>query len=117
MSQLEKATFAGGCFWCMVEPFDRRPGIEEVISGYTGGHTENPTYEEVCSETTGHVEAVQIIFNPEIYPYQQLLEVYWQQIDPTDNQGQFNDRGESYKPVIFYHNDHQKQLAEESKKK
>ncbi|MGP4071886.1 peptide-methionine (S)-S-oxide reductase MsrA [Piscibacillus sp. B03] len=116
MTQLEKATFAGGCFWCMVEPFDRRPGIEKIISGYTGGHTENPTYEEVCSETTGHIEAVQITFNPDVFPYEQLLEVYWQQIDPTDDKGQFNDRGESYKPVIFYHNDYQKQLAEQSKK-
>ncbi|GEL76212.1 peptide-methionine (S)-S-oxide reductase MsrA [Tenuibacillus multivorans] len=112
--QLEKATFAGGCFWCMVEPFDRRPGINDIISGYTGGHTENPTYEEVCSETTGHVEAVQITFDPDVFPYEDLLELYWQQIDPTDHEGQFNDRGESYKPVIFYHNDKQKQLAEES---
>ncbi|RPF55826.1 peptide-methionine (S)-S-oxide reductase MsrA [Aquisalibacillus elongatus] len=115
MSQLEKATFAGGCFWCMVEPFDRRPGIEKIVSGYTGGHTENPTYEEVCSETTGHVEAVQITFNPNIFPYEDLLEIYWQQIDPTDSEGQFNDRGGSYHPVIFYHNDKQKQLAESSK--
>ncbi|TFB24020.1 peptide-methionine (S)-S-oxide reductase MsrA [Filobacillus milosensis] len=115
MTHLEKATFAGGCFWCMVEPFDRRPGIEEVTSGYTGGHTEYPTYEEVCSETTGHVEAVQITFDPVIFPYEELLEVYWQQIDPTDSKGQFNDRGESYKPVIFYHNEHQRKLAEISK--
>ncbi|SDJ68627.1 peptide-methionine (R)-S-oxide reductase MsrB [Sediminibacillus albus] len=116
-NQLEKATFAGGCFWCMVEPFDQRPGIESVISGYTGGRTENPTYEEVCSDTTGHVEAVQITFNPDIFPYERLLEVFWQQIDPTDPGGQFNDRGESYQTAIFYHNEQQKDLAEQSKQK
>lgn len=113
--KLEVATFAGGCFWCMVEPFDRRPGIYEVVSGYTGGHVENPTYEQVCSNETGHVEAVQIKFDPEIFPYEKLLEVYWQQIDPTDAGGQFNDRGESYKPVIFYHNEEQRIAAEKSK--
>ncbi|PKR78793.1 methionine sulfoxide reductase [Halalkalibacillus sediminis] len=113
--QLKVATFAGGCFWCMVEPFDRRPGIHEITSGYTGGHTENPTYREVCSETTGHVEAVQITYDPDIFPYEKLLEVYWQQIDPTDDSGQFNDRGGSYKPVIFYHDEEQKSMAEKSK--
>ncbi|TMN23690.1 peptide-methionine (S)-S-oxide reductase MsrA [Lentibacillus cibarius] len=111
----ELATFAGGCFWCMVEPFDERPGILNVVSGYTGGNTENPTYEEVCSNTTGHVEAVQITFDPEVMPYEELLSTFWQQIDPTDADGQFNDRGESYQTAIFYHNDKQKQLAEESK--
>ncbi|MEN2766235.1 peptide-methionine (S)-S-oxide reductase MsrA [Ornithinibacillus xuwenensis] len=111
----EKATFAGGCFWCMVEPFDQRPGIHRVISGYTGGHVENPTYEEVCSDTTGHVEAVQITFNPELMPYEQLVETFWQQIDPTDPGGQFNDRGESYQTAIFYHNEEQKEIAEKSK--
>lgn len=115
--QLKKATFAGGCFWCMVEPFDRRPGIEKIVSGYTGGSVENPTYQEVCSETTGHLEAVQITYNPNIFPYDELLEIYWQQIDPTDAEGQFADRGESYKPAIFYHDDEQKQLAEQSKQK
>lgn len=114
-NKLEKATFAGGCFWCMVEPFDERPGIEEVVSGYTGGTTENPTYEQVCSNTTGHVEAVQITFNPDIFSYEELLNVYWQQIDPTDTGGQFHDRGESYQTAIFYHNETQKQLAEKSK--
>ncbi|KGX91956.1 methionine-S-sulfoxide reductase [Pontibacillus halophilus JSM 076056 = DSM 19796] len=116
-NELKKATFAGGCFWCMVEPFDQRPGIHEIVSGYTGGRTENPTYEEVCSETTGHVEAVQITYDPEIFPYDRLLEVFWQQIDPTDAGGQFNDRGESYTTVIFYHDDEQKQLAEQSKQR
>ncbi|WP_138417083.1 peptide-methionine (R)-S-oxide reductase MsrB [Aquibacillus sediminis] len=115
VNNLEKATFAGGCFWCMVEPFDERPGIHKVVSGYTGGHTENPTYEEVCSNTTGHVEAVQITFDPAIFPYAKLLETFWQQIDPTDAGGQFNDRGESYQTAIFYHNQNQKNLAEKSK--
>src|SRR5690625_3948382 len=94
-TNLEKATFAGGCFWCMVEALDERHGIEEVISGYTGGHVENPTYEQVCSDTTGHVEAVQITYDPNIVSYEDLVNLYWQQIDPTANGGQFHDRGES----------------------
>ncbi|TRZ37832.1 peptide-methionine (S)-S-oxide reductase [Niallia circulans] len=114
--QYEKATFAGGCFWCMVKPFDQQPGIISVVSGYTGGHKENPTYKEVCSETTGHYEAVQITFDPSLFPYEKLLEVYWQQIDPTDPGGQFFDRGLSYQTAIFYHNEEQKKIAEESKK-
>ncbi len=113
---LEKATFAGGCFWCLVEPFDTRPGIEKVISGYTGGHTENPTYEEVCSNTTGHYEAVQITFDPNVFPYEKLLEVYWTLIDPTDPGGQFHDRGSSYKTAIFYHTEEQREKAEQSKR-
>jgi methionine-S-sulfoxide reductase len=112
----QKATFAGGCFWCMVKPFDQQPGIESVTSGYTGGSTPNPTYQEVCSETTGHYEAVQIVFDPEVFPYDKLLEVYWQQIDPTDPGGQFFDRGHSYKTAIFYHNEKQRVLAEHSKR-
>ncbi|MCG3418901.1 peptide-methionine (R)-S-oxide reductase MsrB [Oceanobacillus sp. M65] len=115
-SNKETATFAGGCFWCMVEPFDQRPGIHRVVSGYTGGHVENPTYEQVCSDTTGHVEAIEITFDPEVMPYEQLLRTFWQQIDPTDAGGQFNDRGESYQTAIFYHNEQQKQQAEQSKK-
>lgn len=113
--QYELATFAGGCFWCMVSPFDEQPGIKEVISGYTGGHTDNPTYEEVCSNTTGHYEAVQITFDPSIFSYEKLLRLFWQQIDPTDEGGQFNDRGLSYRTAIFYHNERQKELAETSK--
>lgn len=112
----EKATFAGGCFWCMVKPFDQQPGIISVVSGYTGGHKENPSYKEVCSETTGHYEAVQITFDPELFPYEKLLDVYWQQIDPTDPGGQFFDRGQSYQTAIFYYNEEQKKLAEQSKK-
>ena len=111
----EIATFAGGCFWCMVKPFDSQPGIESVISGYTGGHKENPTYKEVCSGTTGHTEAVQITFDPEVFPYEKLVEVYWQQTDPTDAMGQFVDRGDSYRPVIFYHSEEQRKIAEASK--
>lgn len=85
----ELATFAGGCFWCMVKPFDQMDGIDEVISGYTGGHVENPTYEQVCSETTGHLEAVQITFDSTIFPYEKLVELYWTLIDPTDPEVNF----------------------------
>ncbi|WP_308633828.1 peptide-methionine (S)-S-oxide reductase MsrA [Paenibacillus silvisoli] len=114
-SRLEQATFAGGCFWCMVTPFEEQPGIVSVVSGYMGGHTENPTYKEVCSETTGHAEVVQITFDPAIYPYEKLLGVYWQQIDPTDAGGQFHDRGNSYRSAIFYHSEDQRVAAERSK--
>lgn len=109
------ATFAGGCFWCMVKPFDEQPGIESVISGYTGGHVENPTYEQVCSETTGHLEAVQITFDPEVYPYEDLVKLYFTLIDPTDAGGQFYDRGESYTTAIFYHDEEQREIAEHVK--
>lgn len=115
MSKQEIATFAGGCFWCMVKPFDERDGIISIVSGYTGGHIENPTYEQVCSDETGHVEAVQIKYNPELMSYDELLNIYWTLIDPTDHNGQFTSRGESYQTAIFYHNDEQKQLAELSK--
>ncbi|MHA6260618.1 peptide-methionine (S)-S-oxide reductase MsrA [Sporosarcina sp. CAU 1771] len=111
----EVATFAGGCFWCMVQPFDTQPGIEKVISGYIGGVTENPTYEEVCAGVTGHTEAVQITYDPAIYPYKKLVELYWQQIDPTDAGGQFGSRGSSYRTEIIYHNAQQKEIAEQSK--
>ncbi|KIL76739.1 peptide-methionine (S)-S-oxide reductase MsrA [Bacillus badius] len=115
--QWKLATFAGGCFWCMVAPFDEQPGIKEVVSGYTGGHTENPTYEEVCSDQTGHYEAVQITFDPAVFPYEKLLQLFWQQIDPTDAGGQFNDRGLSYRTAVFYHDEEQKAMAEASKAK
>lgn len=113
----EKATFAGGCFWCMVKPFDSLDGIESVVSGYTGGDKPNPTYEEVCSNLTGHVEAVQITFQPDIFSYEKLLDVFWTQIDPTDPGGQFFDRGSSYATAIFYHSEGQRAAAEESKQK
>ncbi|WP_458411574.1 peptide-methionine (S)-S-oxide reductase MsrA [Schinkia sp. CFF1] len=113
--QYKLATFAGGCFWCMVSPFDEQPGIKEVVSGYTGGHKENPTYEEVCSDTTGHFEAVQITYDPAVFPYKKLLDLFWQQIDPTDAGGQFHDRGQSYQTAIFYHDEEQRKEAEASK--
>ncbi len=115
-SRTELATFAGGCFWCMVKPFDELPGIVSVVSGYTGGRTANPTYEEVGTETTGHYEAVRIVFDPERFPYERLLGLYWQQIDPTDAGGQFLDRGSSYRTAIFVHGDRQRELAEKSKR-
>lgn len=114
---MEKATFAGGCFWCMVKPFDQWDGIESVLSGYMGGHIENPTYEDVKKGDSGHLEVVQIQFDPSTFTYEQLLEIYWQQIDPTDDGGQFHDRGESYQTAIFYHTNEQKDQAELSKQK
>jgi peptide methionine sulfoxide reductase msrA/msrB len=112
---LEYATLAGGCFWCMEPPFENLDGVHEVIAGYTGGDTKNPTYEEVSSGKTGHYEAIQIRYDPERITYEELLEVYWRQIDPTDAGGQFVDRGTQYRTAIFYHNQRQKELAEESK--
>ena len=107
---------AGGCFWGVEDVFRHVPGVTATAVGYTGGHTENPTYEEVCSGTTGHTEAVQITFDPALFPYKDLVEVYWQQTDPTDAMGQFVDRGASYRPVIFYHSPEQKEIAEDIKK-
>jgi len=112
---MEKATFAGGCFWCMEAPFEKLHGVIDVVSGYMGGTTENPTYEEVSSGTTGHVEAIQVTYDPSQISYRELLDVFWSQIDPTDAGGQFTDRGSQYKTVIFYHNEDQKNLAEASK--
>ncbi len=117
MPRLEKATFAGGCFWCMVPPFEKLDGVKEVVSGYTGGRKVNPTYEEVSAGGTGHLESVEITYDPEKVSYAKLLDVFWMQINPTDAGGQFVDRGSQYKSAIFYHNDGQKRLAEESKKK
>ncbi|MHB9146208.1 MAG: peptide-methionine (S)-S-oxide reductase MsrA [Symbiobacteriia bacterium] len=111
------ATFAGGCFWCMVKPFDQWPGVIRVVSGYTGGHKVNPTYQEVCSGTTGHREAVQITYDPGVISYEQILDVYWHQIDPTDAGGQFCDRGTSYHTAVFYHTEEQRQVAEASKQR
>ncbi|WP_203638180.1 peptide-methionine (S)-S-oxide reductase MsrA [Levilactobacillus wangkuiensis] len=115
MAQTETAIFAGGCFWCMVQPFDTQPGIQSVVSGFTGGHTVNPTYAEVASHTTGHTEAVKITFDPAIISYADLVEIYWRQTDPTDASGQFQDRGDSYRPVIFVDGPAQRQAAEASK--
>lgn len=113
---MEKALFAGGCFWCMVEPFNSQPGIEKVASGYAGGHIENPTYEQVKSQLSGHTEVIQITFDPTIVSFDELVAIYWQVTDPTDAGGQFMDRGESYRPVIYYYSDAQNKTAEESKK-
>ncbi len=111
----EKATFAGGCFWCMEPPFEKLPGVFSVTSGYTGGQEQNPTYKQVSAGVTGHAEAVQIIYDPAQTTYKQLLDVFWRQIDPTDPYGQFVDRGSQYRSGIFYHNDEQKTAAEQSK--
>lgn len=113
--EYEKAIFAGGCFWCMVPPFEKLDGVIEVSSGYTGGRKENPTYEEVSAGKTGHVEAIQITYDPNRISYSRLLDVFWEQIDPTDNGGQFVDRGSQYKPAIFYFNDEQKKQALKSR--
>lgn len=114
-AQYDTAIFAGGCFWCMVEPFDTVDGVEKVISGYTGGHVANPTYQEVCTGKTGHTEAVEIIYDPNKISYEKLLDYYWQVTDPTDAMGQFQDRGDNYRPVIFYNSEAQKKAAEKSK--
>ncbi len=113
--KLERAIFAGGCFWCMTPPFEKIDGVKEVISGYTGGNTVNPTYEEVSSERTGHVEAVEVVYDPSKVSYEKLLDVFWRQINPTDGGGQFVDRGPSYVSGIFTTTDEQRRLAEASK--
>jgi len=112
---LRKATFAGGCFWCTEADFEKLAGVVKVISGYTGGNKENPAYGEVSSGTTGHVEAVQVYYDPSKITYEELLNYFWKHVDPTDAGGQFVDRGAQYRSVIFYHDEDQKQLAEKSK--
>ncbi|MGI1658382.1 MAG: peptide-methionine (R)-S-oxide reductase MsrB [Desulfitobacterium sp.] len=114
--KIEKATFAGGCFWCIEAALSSIEGVMEIQSGYTGGHDTNPSYEKVCAHTTGHLEAVEIKYDPERISYAELLKHFWQQIDPTDPGGQFHDRGESYQTAIFYHSEEQRLLAEASKK-
>jgi len=109
------AIFAGGCFWCTESDFEKVEGVIEVISGYTGGHVKNPTYEEVGSGTTGHTEAIQVEYDPKKITYQELLDIFWKHVDPTDSGGQFVDRGSQYRPGIFYNNDEQRRLAEASK--
>ncbi|MFP4473110.1 MAG: peptide-methionine (S)-S-oxide reductase MsrA [Candidatus Omnitrophota bacterium] len=119
MGQTDKkfsvATFAGGCFWCMESPFDKISGVQKTISGYTGGDVQNPSYKQVSSGVTGHAEAVQVYYDPEVVSYLKLLDVFWKNINPTTPDRQFNDVGEQYRSAIFYHNDRQKQLAECSK--
>ena len=112
---LKKATFAGGCFWCTEADFEKLPGVVRVVSGYTGGHKENPTYAEVSSGNTGHVEAFQVYYDPSKISYEELLDYLWKHIDPTDAGGQFVDRGGQYRSAIFYHDEEQKRLAEKSK--
>lgn len=109
------AIFAGGCFWCMVEPFENLQGVKLVRSGYTGGHKDYPTYAEVKAHLTGHTEAVKIWFDDAILTYETLLDLYWQSADPTDSMGQFQDRGDNYRPVIFVNSEEQRLLAETSK--
>ena len=113
-SNYQKAYFAGGCFWCMEESFDKVKGVIKSISGYSGGHTKNPTYRQVIYEKTGHVEAIEVIFDPKLTSYEKLLEVFWKNIDPFDAAGQFCDKGESYRSVAFYRNNAQKNYIEKT---
>lgn len=113
----EKATFSGGCFWCMQPPFDSLEGVISTTVGYTGGLEKNPTYDDVCLGRTEHFESVEIVFDPSVISYDKLLDVFWLNVDPTDGGGQFVDRGMHYRTAIFYHSNEQRALAEESKKK
>lgn len=115
LSELSVATFAGGCFWCVESDFEKVPGVHQAISGFSGGNIKNPSYKQVSSGTTEYVEAVQVYYDPKIISYDGLLQAFWRQINPTDNEGQFVDRGKHYRPVIFYHNKQQYQLAKTSK--
>ena len=112
---LETATFAGGCFWCLESDLEHHDAVKEVISGYTGGHKNNPTYEDVASGMSGHVEAVQVRFDPDALSYEALLDIFWRHVDPTDPGGQFVDRGSQYRTAIFFHSQEQKKLAENSR--
>jgi len=113
----EHATFAGGCFWCMVEPFEKLPGVLSVTSGYTGGTKANPTYEEVSAGSTGHAESIDVVYDPSKISFERLLNVYWHNVDPLQAGGQFCDHGRQYRTAIFFHDDAQRVLAEGSKKK
>ncbi len=117
MAKEKKAYFAGGCFWCVEEAFEKTNGVKEVISGYTGGHIKNPTYEQVSHTETGHYEAVEVIYDSEIVTYDQLLDIFWKNIDPYDAQGQFCDKGSSYLSAIFYQDENELKSIEESKKR
>ncbi len=114
-SRTATATFAGGCFWCMEQPFDVLPGVAETTSGYTGGNVENPTYYQVSEGSTGHVEAMRVQYDPEQVSYETLLDTFWHNIDPLDDQGQFCDKGAQYRSVIFYNTPEQEALATETK--
>ena len=113
-NEFETAVLAGGCFWCLEHDLENLQGVIAVDSGYSGGHLKNPSYRDVTSENTGHQEAVKVKFDPSIIPFEKLLRIYWRNIDPLDGGGQFCDRGDSYRPVIFVKNETQKQLAESS---
>ena len=115
-TETAKATFAGGCFWCMEPPFDKLDGVISTISGYAGGKKKNPTYEEVSAGNTGHAEVVQVTYDPKKITYEKLLEVFWRNVDPLTPNRQFCDVGSQYRTAIFYHDETQKRLAEESKK-
>ena len=112
---LEVATFAGGCFWCVEAGFEKVPGVVEAVSGYSGGHVESPRYEQVSSGTTGHTEAVQVHYDPDVVSYAGLLQALWRMMDPTDAEGQFVDRGRQYRPAIFHHDDEQRRIAQRSR--
>lgn len=114
-TKTELATFAGGCFWCMQSEFDEVPGVIRSTVGYTGGHVKNPTYEQVSSGTTGHLESMEVEFDPSKLAYEKLLEIFWDNVDPTDPGGQFVDRGTEYKTAIFYHGEAQRAAADKSK--
>ncbi len=116
-AKIEKATFAGGCFWCMEPPFEKYQGVIEVVSGYSGGKEVNPEYKQVAGGLTGHRESVQVSFDSSKISYSDLLEIYWRSFDPTDAKGQFVDRGKQYSSAIFYHTKEQKELAIQSKEK
>lgn len=111
----QTAVFAGGCFWCVEKDFEKHEGVIEAVSGYAGGHLANPTYKQVSNGGTGHLEVVQVTYDPEVITYEDLLEIYWANIDPLDDRGQFCDKGESYKAAIFYSNHEDMALAEQSK--
>ena len=113
----KKAYFAGGCFWCMEESFDQIEGVISSISGYSGGHLKNPTYQDVIYKDTGHVEAIEVVYNPKIVNYEKLLDIYWKNIDPFDSAGQFCDKGKSYRSVIFFQTQPEKEFIEKSFKK
>ena len=113
----KKAYFAGGCFWCMEESFDQIKGVISTISGYSGGHLKNPTYQDVIYKDTGHVEAIEVVYNPKIVNYEKLLDIYWKNIDPFDSAGQFCDKGKSYRSVIFFQTQPEKEFIEKSFKK
>lgn len=112
---LAKATFAGGCFWCMEPPFDKTDGVVSTTSGYTGGHVKNPSYEQVSSGGTGHAESLQVVYDPSKVSYEKLLEVYWHNVDPLTPNAQFCDHGEQYRTAIFFHDEEQKRLAEKTR--